>query len=328
MFSMRCVSPCPACAASLQLPPATMRPCFHCSCCALQASVAVRFCPKFFARSQPGEECRYPGQVELPYKMVFAIATFDAVALYSTEVCAGQSCSPDTWAVFACVQGHVICHLSFMGPRTYLPACSLHVHVGCSSLHHHGLLDEVSMRLKHAYNLHGVNLDCPVRSWCPQMLLQLKQQSGGFSHNIWLLQDFKPLGLLGNLHPAPITDLTWSHDGQFLVISSSDGYCRWSFCFLRSWPVSLVMQLLQPCKPHPSGLPNPCRLMFLACSSPVNLLGLMRLMDVMCGLCSIASFGSTELGEAATYVPLHIACLTAHGDDVSNPPLSSQLVGA
>ncbi len=56
------------------------------------------------------------------------------------------------------------------------------------------------------------------------------------------LQDFKPLGLLGNLHPAPITDLAWSPDGRFLVVSSRDGYCRCvaraSF-YLRSSPVSL-----------------------------------------------------------------------------------------
>ena len=53
---------------------------------AVQPSVAVRFCPRLFARMQPVEECRFPGQAELPYKMVFAVATFDSVILYSTEV--------------------------------------------------------------------------------------------------------------------------------------------------------------------------------------------------------------------------------------------------
>ena len=58
--------------------------------CALQASVAVRFCPKLFARSRLGEDCKYPGQAELPYKMVFAIATFDTIILYNTEVQIGH----------------------------------------------------------------------------------------------------------------------------------------------------------------------------------------------------------------------------------------------
>lgn len=34
-----------------------------------------------------------------------------------------------------------------------------------------------------------------------------------------------PFALLGGLHFAAITDLTWSTDGQFLVASSRDGYC-------------------------------------------------------------------------------------------------------
>ena len=35
----------------------------------------------------------------------------------------------------------------------------------------------------------------------------------------------KPLALLGALHPEPITDIAWSCDGRFLVVSSYDGYC-------------------------------------------------------------------------------------------------------
>lgn len=97
------------CAAGLQLPSTPKQPCVHYSHRALQASVAVRFCPRLFARSQPGEDCRYPGQAELPYKMVFAIATFDAVTLYSTEVCAGQCCSPDAQAIFTFCR---TCHMS------------------------------------------------------------------------------------------------------------------------------------------------------------------------------------------------------------------------
>lgn len=153
------------------------------------------------------------------------------------------------------------------------------------------------------------------------------------SADIWLLQDFKPLGLLGNLHPAPITDLAWSHDGRFLVISSSDGYCRWASCLPCSWPVLLPLHM----QLHTHSI-APIRLAYLhagsvwrllASSSPAKppLLGLMRLMDMMGGLCSIASFGSTELGQAATDVPAHISYLTAQAPAVSDMPSSSNLVG-
>ncbi|KWU42835.1 WD40 repeat-like protein, partial [Rhodotorula sp. JG-1b] len=38
-------------------------------------------------------------------------------------------------------------------------------------------------------------------------------------------QQAGPLAMFGNLHYAPFTDLTWSPDGQTLVVSSQDGYC-------------------------------------------------------------------------------------------------------
>ncbi|BGP09953.1 Chromatin assembly factor 1 subunit [Rhodotorula toruloides] len=38
-------------------------------------------------------------------------------------------------------------------------------------------------------------------------------------------QQAGPIAMFGNLHYAPFTDLTWSSDGQTLVISSQDGYC-------------------------------------------------------------------------------------------------------
>ncbi|BGP56977.1 hypothetical protein JCM8202_000470 [Rhodotorula sphaerocarpa] len=38
-------------------------------------------------------------------------------------------------------------------------------------------------------------------------------------------QQAGPLAMLGNLHYAPFTDLTWSPDGNTLVVSSQDGYC-------------------------------------------------------------------------------------------------------
>ncbi|GAA6054059.1 hypothetical protein JCM3770_001345 [Rhodotorula araucariae] len=38
-------------------------------------------------------------------------------------------------------------------------------------------------------------------------------------------QQAGPIAMFGNLHYAPFTDLTWSADGQTLVVSSQDGYC-------------------------------------------------------------------------------------------------------
>ncbi|KAL8277117.1 hypothetical protein RQP46_010445 [Phenoliferia psychrophenolica] len=38
-------------------------------------------------------------------------------------------------------------------------------------------------------------------------------------------QQAGPICVFGNLHYAPFTDLTWSSDGQTLVVSSQDGYC-------------------------------------------------------------------------------------------------------
>jgi chromatin assembly factor 1 subunit B len=32
-------------------------------------------------------------------------------------------------------------------------------------------------------------------------------------------------GLISNIHYTRLTDLTWSHDGKFLLVSSTDGYC-------------------------------------------------------------------------------------------------------
>lgn len=38
-------------------------------------------------------------------------------------------------------------------------------------------------------------------------------------------QQTLPIAMIGRIHYATLTDLTWSSDGKLLVISSSDGYC-------------------------------------------------------------------------------------------------------
>ncbi|KAJ3107200.1 hypothetical protein HDU97_004620 [Phlyctochytrium planicorne] len=42
-----------------------------------------------------------------------------------------------------------------------------------------------------------------------------------------------PLAFIGNLHYASLTDVTWSHDGYLLVMSSVDGFCS-AVSFLQS----------------------------------------------------------------------------------------------
>ncbi|KAI9320969.1 WD40-repeat-containing domain protein [Dichotomocladium elegans] len=42
---------------------------------------------------------------------------------------------------------------------------------------------------------------------------------------IYDTQQAKPLCVISGMHFAPITDVTWSHDGSILAFSSADGYC-------------------------------------------------------------------------------------------------------
>ena len=57
----------------------------------LQPVVAVRFCPVLFALEEQAEEELATGgrgapAIDLPYRMVFALATRDSVLLYDTQV--------------------------------------------------------------------------------------------------------------------------------------------------------------------------------------------------------------------------------------------------
>lgn len=40
-------------------------------------------------------------------------------------------------------------------------------------------------------------------------------------------EDVQPLGIVGNLHYTPLTDLSWSQDGSLLMVSSTDGFCSY-----------------------------------------------------------------------------------------------------
>ena len=37
----------------------------------------------------------------------------------------------------------------------------------------------------------------------------------------------EPFGIIGNLHYTPLTDLSWSEDGNLLMVSSTDGFCSY-----------------------------------------------------------------------------------------------------
>ena len=57
----------------------------------LQAVIAAAFCPRLF-RLPPGQ-ANYGGLAELPYSMVFALATLDSVLVYSTLVSTPATCA-------------------------------------------------------------------------------------------------------------------------------------------------------------------------------------------------------------------------------------------
>lgn len=44
---------------------------------------------------------------------------------------------------------------------------------------------------------------------------------------IYETTNIEPIGIIGNLHYTPLTDLAWSPDGKFLMISSTDGFCSY-----------------------------------------------------------------------------------------------------
>ncbi|GAV55939.1 hypothetical protein ZYGR_0AZ01110 [Zygosaccharomyces rouxii] len=44
---------------------------------------------------------------------------------------------------------------------------------------------------------------------------------------IYDTESVQPLGIVGNLHYTPLTDLSWSQDGSLLMVSSTDGFCSY-----------------------------------------------------------------------------------------------------
>lgn len=44
---------------------------------------------------------------------------------------------------------------------------------------------------------------------------------------IYDTENVQPLGVVGNLHYTPLTDLSWSQDGTLLMVSSTDGFCSY-----------------------------------------------------------------------------------------------------
>ena len=54
---------------------------FEGSCAGVQPAVAARFCPKLF---EPGASQAEGSPFDLPYRMVFAVATVESVILYDT----------------------------------------------------------------------------------------------------------------------------------------------------------------------------------------------------------------------------------------------------
>ena len=96
------------------------------------------------------------------------------------------------------------------------------------------------------FHLPGVDDSVPVAVRCSPIIYQLKTNKDGKTHpqpyidlpyrmvyavatmNSVVLYDTQhahPIALIGNLHYANLTDLSWSHDGNTILMSSTDGYC-------------------------------------------------------------------------------------------------------
>jgi len=72
---------------------------------------------------------------------------------------------------------------------------------------------------------------------------------------IYDTQHTRPIAFAKHLHMAHLTDLSWSSDGNILMISSSDGYC--SLCILQDLGVPLDLSLVpEIAKIVPTSLSN------------------------------------------------------------------------
>jgi hypothetical protein len=106
---------------------------------ALQPVLAVRFCPVLFERlpaSRNGEEeSLSKGALDLPYRMVFALATLDAVVIYDTagDVCAIMLSDTPWYEPCSCLTYEIACHkvpvhlchvTCLLRTRTVLNMCS------------------------------------------------------------------------------------------------------------------------------------------------------------------------------------------------------------
>lgn len=96
------------------------------------------------------------------------------------------------------------------------------------------------------FHLPGINDSVPVAVRCSPIIYQLIVNEDGKPHpepyidlpyrmifavatmNSVILYDTQhchPIALIGNLHYANLTDVSWSHDGNTILMSSTDGYC-------------------------------------------------------------------------------------------------------
>lgn len=135
------------------------------------------------------EESLSEGAFDLPYRMVFALATVEAVIIYDT---AGDVCvftlSDTPWHEPSLPKTETACH----GVLGTLNSC-------CLPFEDSHYSEPVQPPWLSAH--------------CPCMT----QPSG--------TAGLQPLAVLGGLHfeAAPITDIAWSCDGRYLAMSSYDG---------------------------------------------------------------------------------------------------------
>ena len=190
----------------------------------LQPVVAVRFCPQLFQlqageqqpdaaegtqqtdahddraghdASAPEDNATQQQPFQLPYRMVFAIATIDSIIIYDTQVCLLD------------LTLHAVC-------ASVTPPMALSLLKGMQTTPHDA--SQCSNLLLEREHLH---LTGQVHAACTSCRIDVSQVC-------LVLQTPTPLAILGSLHFEAITDLAWSCNGAFLAISSYDGFCRYS----------------------------------------------------------------------------------------------------
>ncbi len=197
----------------------------------------MRFCPQLFSlRDCPPQdkglsdnEQQQPFQ--LPYRMVFAIATLDSIIMYDTQV---RDISQSVCAPMGC---HCAASGACCPPLCLQAFCASMAHTCLQMVLRASNCHLQMFPCKHRDSIRRTIL-CPGVCFCMRLMQAVSCIAGCAKSDMHIslfashdrfdahVQQSTPIAVLGSLHFEAVTDLAWSCDGAFLAISSYDGYCR------------------------------------------------------------------------------------------------------